>query len=147
MNYEFKGIRFSAPKTTEGLLAERPKQASKCYISESALSSLIRRGALSMMAPAHHRSIFAANVSPNIREGMAADAARMTSQSQQLPNRGYFSAPKKKQGFSRGDRVIHSSMPGHKGTVLGESRSKPGLLKVAIQGQIYKVSPKYLKEA
>ena len=147
MEYFYKGVRYSPPTNTDGLLREQPKSASKSRLSESALATMVSRGAMAMMAPAHHRTLFAAHVAPNVKEGMTADVellrAKLTAQSKQLPDRASFSG--KKKGFQRGDRVFHLASGSAKGTVLGASSSKPGFLKVAINGSTFRVHPDNLK--
>ena len=145
MEYFYKGIRYVPPSDTTGLLAKRPDSAQKCPISESALASLVLRGAMAMTPPAHHRTIFAAHVQPNVREGMSAEMERLRAQGEthrRLPDRGYFTG---KKSFKRGDRVFHSAAGHQKGTVLGPSSSRQGFLKVSINGRVFRVHPDNLR--
>lgn len=143
----YKGVRYSAPHDTGGLLSERPKSASKAHLSEYALASLVRKGLVAMMAPANHRTIFAQYVKAGVVEGTQADVVLRTKtvvadgeSNRRLPDRASFAA----DNFQRGESVVH--VAGRtRGVVMGPSRSKPGFLKVSIGGEIFRVSPKNLK--
>lgn len=139
MIYEYKGVRYTPPSNTQGLATERPKAVSKASISDHALANLVRRGALTFVPPAHHKTIFAAGrMDTSISQPVRSQGVV----NKNPPSRTSVAASSNKT-FKRGDQVVH--MAGHhRGVVLGPSRSKPGFLKVSIDGQVFRVSPKNL---
>lgn len=155
----YQGVGFAVPTDTQGLLTERPKSASRAQLLEGSLARKIQMGAASIRMEAEgagHRGIFAQSVRAPVIEGVAADFRKQEldeyyqreirkkkglraqgEANMRLPNRASFSGEEK---FRRGDSVVHNA--GHRrGVVLGPSRSKPGLLKIVVDGQVYRVSP------
>lgn len=160
MNY--RGISFSAPTDTTGMFSESQKKIVLPLPAHS-LANKLTRGVMAMRmeaASAGHRTILRNELRKPVIEGTAADLklrgheARLKRDKHKvrggpgggeanfrLPNRASFSA----SSFRRGDKVAHSA--GHaRGIVLGPSRSKPGMVKVSIDGETYRVDPRNLQK-
>lgn len=146
-------IPIVAPTDVEGFARDSASVKREKHLNSFGIQPLLSRGSLaidSLAASSGHSRILSskAPVFGTIRSDSMARALHSQGESnRRLPNRGSFSADKKRssKSFQRGDSVIHTAA--HKRlTIMGPSRSKPGYYKaVDLEGNSYRVHPDNLK--